>query len=183
MCKEHSSTQKVNPVEQKKKRKKIEQNNKKRSNEQKDQTMTSIQWIDKEMNSEQKHNKPNRSCCTHNSQHNEIYFRICTSNKTSKNKQKNFFFLTLPSILFVTVFNLYREPYWVYPHRYSVHNHQPRHVYFLLLHFLPLPCAMWCITALNFTVFSFGCFVATFTVTKKDIGTTFQITNANHSFT
>ena len=29
---------------------------------------------------------------THNSQHNEIYFRICTSNKTSKNKQKNFFF-------------------------------------------------------------------------------------------
>ena len=45
-----------------------------------------------------------------------------------------------------------------------------------------LPCAMWCTIALNFTVFSFGCFVATFTVTKKNIGPSFQITNAHHSF-
>ena len=42
-CVRNTVVHKVNPVEQKKKRKKIEQNNKKRSNEQKDQTMTSTQ--------------------------------------------------------------------------------------------------------------------------------------------
>tara|TARA_B110000090_G_C13313219_1_gene420474 strand:+ start:896 stop:1108 length:213 start_codon:yes stop_codon:yes gene_type:complete len=42
-CVRNTVVHKVNPVEQKKKRKKIEQNNKKRSNEQKDQTMASTQ--------------------------------------------------------------------------------------------------------------------------------------------
>jgi hypothetical protein len=42
-CVRNTVVHKVNPVEQKKKRKKIEQNNKKRSNEQKDQTMTPTQ--------------------------------------------------------------------------------------------------------------------------------------------